>query len=323
MLKHILATTAVLAVAAVSVQSANAANGQFRQLVVQPISASSDDALLKKNKKVKPLFLLKAAPSSGIATPPLGGASKTGGSPVANFIVAPGKGAPTGNAGAGNPGGNPVAEFVVAPGAGHPSQAGSAGGAGGKGFQPLLLKTSGGGIPTKVASVDPGNPSQGAAFPVIANPLPLTTPVGTDGTDTGAVGVPAGGVQPVDASEPAVSGGDNGGAPASGSPADAAPATPAPVIQTPTSLYSVLIAHGYGVEILKTDAHGNLVFYVTTPGNPQEADLLLVDAQYGKVLERKHIAAYTDGYDHAAAYAPRYAQAYASNYDNCDHYAGY
>jgi hypothetical protein len=318
MLKQILATTAVLAIVAVSVQTANAANGQFRQLVVEPAGASADDALLKKNKKFKPLFILKNG--QGIPTPPVGAvAGKTGGKPVANFIVAPGNGIPTpnGKAGIGSPGGKPVTQFVVAPGAGIPT--GGAGAGNGKGFQPLLLKTSGGGIPTKVASADPGKLTQGAAFPVIANPSELTTPVGTDGTDVGAAGAsPTADPLPVDASEPAVNGSDNGGA----SPVDAAPAKPAPVIQAPMNLYSVLIAHGYGVEILKRDAYGNLVFYVTTPGYPREADLLLVDAQYGKVVERKHIAAYSYGYDHVATYTPRYAPAYASN-DNCDHDAGY
>jgi hypothetical protein len=83
------------------------------------------------------------------------------------------------------------------------------------------------------------------------------------------------------------------------------------------NLYSVLLAHGYGVVILNSDAYGNLVFYVTTPGYPNEADLLLVDAQYGHVLERKHIAAYTYDYDQNAAYAPYYAPVYAGN-DNCE-----
>jgi hypothetical protein len=325
MLKQILATTAVLAIVAVSVQSANAANGQFRQIVVEPAGGSADDLLLKKNKKVNQLFILKTG--QGIPTPPVGAvAGKTGGKPVANFIVAPGNGIPSGNGGIGKPAGSSVAQFVVAPGAGIPS--GGAGPANGKSVQPFLLKVSGGGIPTKVASADPGNLGQGAAFPVIANPSELTTPAGTDGGASGSAGatpaaVPAAGPQPVDVSGPAVNGGDNGGAPASEAPAGAAPANPAPVIQTPANLYSVLIAHGYGVEILQSDASGNLVFYVTTPGNPEEADLLLVDAEYGKVLERKHIAAYAYGYDHAATYAPRYAPAYASNDDNCDHDAGY
>jgi hypothetical protein len=36
---------------------------------------------------------------------------------------------------------------------------------------------------------------------------------------------------------------------------------------------------------------------VTTPSDPKAADILLVGATYGKVLERKHIA--TNGYDTA------------------------
>jgi hypothetical protein len=88
------------------------------------------------------------------------------------------------------------------------------------------------------------------------------------------------------------------------------------------NLYSVLLAHGYGVVILNSDAYGDLVFYVTTPGYPGEADLILVDAQYGQVLERKHIVAYTYEYDQTPDYPARYAPIYAGN-DNCDHYAGY
>ena len=50
----------VLAIVAVSVQTANAANGQFRQLVVEPAGASANDALLKKNKNFKSFFILKS-----------------------------------------------------------------------------------------------------------------------------------------------------------------------------------------------------------------------------------------------------------------------
>ena len=102
----------------------------------------------------------------------------------------------------------------------------------------------------------------------------------------------------------------------------AAPIAPtaAPAVQSPSDLYSLLTGRGYGVEILKRDQYGNLVFYVTVPGQSQEADLLLVDGTYGKVLDRKHIAAY--GYDHPASYAPSYAAAYAGD-ANCNHAASY
>jgi hypothetical protein len=98
------------------------------------------------------------------------------------------------------------------------------------------------------------------------------------------------------------------------------PSSPALAVANPNDLYTLLTGRGYGVEILKRDQSGNLVFYVTVPSQPNVADLLLVDGTYGKVLERKHIAGY--GYDHPATYAPSYAASYASE-DNCDHAAGY
>ena len=53
------------------------------------------------------------------------------------------------------------------------------------------------------------------------------------------------------------------------------------------------------------------MFYVTTPSDPKAADILLVGARDGKVLERKHIA--TNGHD-TASYARK---------DNCEHFGGY
>lgn len=95
--------------------------------------------------------------------------------------------------------------------------------------------------------------------------------------------------------------------------------SPSLVVSNPDDLYSLLTGRGYGVEILKRDGDGNLVFYVTAPASPKEADLLLVDGTYGKVIERKHIAAYDY---HPAPYTSSYTAAYAAD-DNCDHTAGY
>ena len=309
MLKQILVTTAVVAIAALSVQSASA---KTRGIVVEQ---GGNDLLLKKGKKQN-LFILKTG--QGIPTPPSGGVSgKNGGTPVANFIVAPNGGIPTPppSGGVGKTGGK-LPALVVAQGSGIATpNGGGAGNGNGGGVQPLLLKTSGG-IPTKVASADPGQFSDGGkAFPVIANPSEITAPAATD--NAGVPPPPSVPALPQPIATPQVS--DNGAAPASPPPADAG--KPAPVTGGPNDLYSTLIAHGYGVEILNGDAYGNLVFYVTTPGN-QEADILLVDATTGKVLERKHVAAYTYADDQAPAYAPSYAPRYASS-DNCDHYSGY
>src|SRR5258708_6984745 len=165
MLKQILATTTVIAIAIVSVQSANAASGKLRQLVVEPAGASADPLLLKKKR----LQLLLAQPSQGIPTPAAGGSD---GKKVATFIVAPNGGIPTpaGNDGGGNGKGKgkQVAEFVVAPTDGIPTPTGGAGNGagngGGKKFVPLLLKPSNG---IKVASADPAAPTGAKAFPLI------------------------------------------------------------------------------------------------------------------------------------------------------------
>src|SRR5579871_3585284 len=100
MLKQILATSALIAIATVSIQSTAAADGsKFRQLVVEPSGAAGGDTdpLLKKN--IRGLVRL----GSGIQTP---GGSGNGGNgngggngQVANFIVAPSQGVPAGNGG--------------------------------------------------------------------------------------------------------------------------------------------------------------------------------------------------------------------------------
>jgi len=323
MLKQILATSALIAITAVSIQSANAATGKFRQLVVEPAGTPAD--LLLKNKKTD-LFILKTG--QGIPTPPSGvGSGKTGGK-VANFIVAPGNGipTPTGNAGTGNPGGK-QAELIVAPGGGIRTGAGAGNGNAGQPLQPLLLKTSGG-IPTPIKVADGGGnlvlTGGSKAFPLIVNP---PSGIAASASDTGAPAADAGqlpaALPPADPGPqvPAVdSGQPNTGAADTGVAAVAPAAPPSPVlaVANPNDLYTLLTGRGYEVQILTRDQSGNLVFYVTIPGQPNDADLLLVDG-YDKVLERKHIAGY--GYDHPVIYAPTYAASYAS--EDCDHAAGY
>jgi hypothetical protein len=328
MLKQILATTAVLAAVAVSIPAAHAAG--FRQLVVEPTGASADDGFLKRFKKPNFLILKNG---QGIPTPPKSGA------PVANFIVAPGGGiaTPTGGAGSGNPGNGGVKnELVVAPTGGIGTPAGGGNPVNPPGGRNELVVASGGGIPTPAGgganppgvNAPTGVPTQVASlgsgladakpFPALANPSDLTTPAGTDGTDAGAGAAPAAdpaGGAPADPSPGADNG--NGGAV---QVAAAVPAGPAPAIQTPGSLYQVLVAHGYGVDIVKRDARGDLVFYVTTPAAPGAGDLLLVDAENGRVLERKHVAAFAFPHRHVVAYVPDYAQGHD---DGCDHGGGY
>jgi len=311
-LKQILATSACIAILTVSVQSASAAGTKFRQLIVEPAGTPSSDLLLK-NKKFEPLVVKTG---QGISTP-AGGAlgGKTGGSPGANFIVAQGGGIPTpagsGGANNGKIGGPPAAQFIIAPSGGIPTA--GAGGGNGKAVEPLLLKTSSG-IPTKVATADPGTPAEIAA-PVTPIPPEIAPAIGNGGTGISANGGavpaidPAAETPPAIASTPAVASAD--AAPGSEPSADAVAAKPASAIQNPTDLYALLTGRGYGVQILDHEANGNLVYYVTTPGDTKHADLLLVDGTYGKVIERRHVAA--SSYD-TASYAGE---------DNCEHFGGY
>jgi hypothetical protein len=315
MLKQILATSALIAIATVSAQSANAADsGKFRQLVVEPAGASAEPVILKKKK----FPTLIAQPGKGIQTPSDvadAGNGNAGGNQRAKFIVAPSGGIPTpadtADVGNGKSGGKAV-QFVVAPGQGLPTPAETGGKGKPKKIFPTLAKASGGiATPIQVADVGPDPvPSATKTFPLIVNaPEGLSTPAGET---TGADAQPADPVAPL---APA-------GADQSPDGARAAPlaAAAAPAVQNPKDLYTLLTGHGYGVEILKRDANGNLVFYVTTPGNAKAADLLLVDVTDGKVIERKHIATYA--YDRPSAYTPRYATAYAGG-DDCEHTAGY
>jgi len=123
MLKQILATSALIAIVAVSPQPATAA-GKLRQLVVEPTGASADPVLLKKKFPT-----LVAQPANGIATPAAtADAGNGGGNKGAKFIVAPSQGIPTqtADAGSGNGGGNgngggKGVQFIVAPGQGLPT----------------------------------------------------------------------------------------------------------------------------------------------------------------------------------------------------------
>ena len=311
MLKQILATTALIAIAAVSAESASAADtGKLRQLVVEPSGASAGPATLKKKK----FPTLVVQQGKGIQAPTEvadggNGNGNGGGNKGAKFIVAPSQGTPTpadtADAGNGKSGGK-VVQFVVAPGQGLPTPADTGKGKPKKIF-PTLAKASGGiATPVQVAAAgpDPIPAAPTKTFPLIVNaPEGLSTPAGETAAADG---------QPVDPVAPIAPPADLQAAPLA--------AAAAPAINSPKDLSTLLTGHGYGVEILKRDASGNLVFYVTTPGNAKEADLLLVDATYGKVIERKHIAAYA--YERPAAYAPRYSSASAGD-DNCDETAGY
>jgi hypothetical protein len=291
------------------VQPASAADrSKFRQLLVEPTGASADPIVLKK-KKIQSLV---AQSGNGIQTPAeTADAGNGGGKKGAKFIVAPSQVIPTQTADAGNDnGGGKAVQFIVAPGQGLPTPVDTGSKGKPKKIFPTLAKASGG-IATPVkfadAGADPIQPARTKTFPLIANaPEGVSAPA-----DVTAVAQPAEPVAPVASVD------------SDQSPVDvqAAPVTAAaPAVAGPNDLYTVLTGHGYGVQILKRDGHGNLVFYVTAPASPKEADLLLVDGTYGKVIERKHIAAY--GYDHFAPYTPSYTASYASE-DNCDHTAGY
>jgi hypothetical protein len=325
MLKQILATSALIAIVAVSTQSASAA-GKLRQLVVEPAGASADPIILKTKK----FPTLVAQPGSGIQTPAQtadAGNGNGGGNKAAKFIVAPGQGIPSQTADAGNGnGGGKAAQFVVAPGPGLPTPPDGGNQGNAKQLFPTAGKASGGiATPVKFAEAgsDPIQTGGNKAFPLIASaPEGLTTPADVT-ADAGNPASPAVDAQPAAPIAPIASGD-------AGQPADAAQAAPitasatpaAPAVDNPKDLYSLLTGRGYGVEVLKRDAYGNLVFYVSVPGNTQEADLLLVDGTYGKVLKRQHVAAYSHSYERPAPYTPSYVASYAGE-ENCDYTAGY
>jgi len=280
--------------------------------------------VIQKKKKFPSLV---AQPGNGIQTPAEtvdAGSGNGGGKKGAKFIVAPSQGIPTQTADAGNGnGGAKAVQFIVAPGQGLPTPAETGGKGKAKKVFPTLAKASGGfATPTEVADAgpDPLPSARTKTFPLIVSaPEGLSTPadVAVDtGTPAAADVTPAAAVAAADDGQPAT---DTKDAAVIASVAPAA--IPTMAVANPNDLYSVLTGHGYGVQILKRDGHGNLVFYVTASATPKDADLLLVDGTYGKVIERKHVAAY--GYVRPAApYTPRYAATYAGD-DNCDQTAGY
>jgi hypothetical protein len=227
----------------------------------------------------------------------------------------------------------------------------------GAGKLPALVATTGQGIPTPTQTADAGaaaaaanSAALGGKAPVnqllvsppgggISTPLPgvIANPTGGASADAGTPAAGAGAGAPVTADpgpQPAIQGAPaDAGQPAAAQPpavvaAPAAPvASPAPAIavNSPDDLYKLLTGRGYSVDISKHDAYGDVIFYVTIPGYPQDAYLLTV-GEYGKVKETKRVAAYSYGhsysYDRPATYAPRYSPAYGSD-DNCDYGTGY
>src|SRR5438270_713994 len=160
MLKQILATSALIAIAAVSIQSASAADGnKFRQLVVEPSGTPGGDADLLLKKKVEQRGLVRIG--SGLATAG-GSGNGNGGAGQAKFIVAPSQGIPTGNgggAGNGNGRSGQPAQFIVASGQGIPTGSGGGNGNGnGGGARKNLPQIAAlpGGIPTPIKVVDNG-----------------------------------------------------------------------------------------------------------------------------------------------------------------------
>lgn len=223
----------------------------------------------------------------------------------------------------------------------------------------FVLK-QGGGIPTPTQTAD-ANPDAGASKDkpakefVIAPPGGISTPAAGPTADAGApanagapVGVAAGaaGAPPAIAQPPAdpapaaapppdaaPATGDAGNGAASGAPVEATPAAPAPApavaaVKNPKDLFNLLTDKGFGVEIVKEDGNGDLLYHVTIPGNAKDGYLLTVDGEYGRVLERKYISSYdysqSFSYHAPTTYAPSYSYspAYGSD-DNCDYASGY
>jgi hypothetical protein len=267
MLKKLLATSALLAIGAVLVQSAYADDLKTREIVVEQAGAHAPDA-------------------AGL---PTGGVGKT-----ENLVVKTGDGIPT------------------------PTQTADAGAVAAAANSAAL----GNKTPLNQLLVAP--PS-GAATPpaVVASPSgAATADAGTPGAAN--AGAPAGAVAPASPAVAAPAAAPAAAVVAAAAPAavaaPAATAAPAAVaVKSADDLEKLLTARGYGVEVSQHDASGNEIFYVTIPGNTQDAYLLTVD-EYGKVNMTKHISSYATG--HSYGYAPTYSRAYDSN-DNCDYGAGY
>jgi len=281
MLKQIVATSALMAILAVSAETASAADTtKFRQLVIEPAGAPAAVANVDAKKRQRLLLL-------------------------------PSEGAPTATADAGN---GEAAHFVVTPSKGLLTPTDGGNKAKAKQVFPTFAKASDG-IATPVKFTDAGadQTAGGKAFPLIASaPQGLTTPadVTADADDSIVEGAAAVATKAAIPAEPVATVADEQAAPITAAPA------PVAAIAHPKDLYTLLTSRGYGVDILKRDAHGNMVFYVTIPGNPQEADLLVVDSTYTKVIQRKHIAAY--GHERPAPYTTASAAG-----DNCDRTSGY
>jgi len=262
MLKKLLATSALIAIGAVFVQSASAADEtQIRSLVVEAKGSSAPDAgslpiTIAGKAKVEP-FVLKQ--DGGIATP----------TKIAD--ANPDAGAETGK---------PVTKFVIAPPGGIAS-------------------------PTGDESADAGAPAADAGK--AADPVAPAAP---------ADEAPAAAAAPADAGPAA--------APVEQAAPAAAPAAPATAaVKNPKDLFHLLTDKGFGVEIVKKDGNGDLLYHVTIPGNAKDGYLLTVDGEYGKVKERKYISAYDYSqafrYHAPATHAPSYSYSPASGSDdNCD-----
>jgi hypothetical protein len=209
---------------------------------------------------------------------------------VQELVVAPG-GTPSQSADAGSePPKTVIKELVVAPG-GTPSQSADAGSEPPKALP--IIKT-----PEGTPSADAGADDAQPADPVEAadaNPPQEPAAIAAPADDTSG------------AADPVASAGDD-------QPDEAAPpaAKPAPTgINSPSDLYATLTGRGYGVEVLRRDYNGNLVFLVTVPGRANDAYLLVVDRQYGKVLVRREINLAAYGYGKVEVYhAPAYSQSY-------------
>jgi hypothetical protein len=295
MLNKLLATSALVVIGAVFIQSANAADeGKLRQLVVEPAGAHAPDA-------------------AGL---PTGDAGKT-----VNFVLKTGQGIPT---------------PTQTADAGAAAAAANSAALDGKPPVNQLIVTPPGGIATPVPSGianPPGTPSADAGAPLAgaagAGALPgaagAAAPAAADPAPPPAIqGIPAASGAPANAGQPAAGAAATPAAPAIAAAPAAPAASPAPAVaavSSPDDLYKLLTGRGYGVEISKHDAYGDVIFYVTIPGYPQDAYLLTV-GQYGKVKETKHIAAYGYGHSYSYDHSAKYAPAYGSD-DNCDYGTGY
>ena len=318
MLKQILTTSALIVIGAASIQSATAADfRKFRQLVVEPSGKAAGGSPIKK------LQLLVAPPTGVNAssdTPVV-----TDNQPSKKFIVAP-------QNGVASPSSDPIVtadggdnrppkkvQLIVAP--------------------PSGVNASGGTIVTGDNRDNGGDRPAKTKFQNLIV-TPDTTPSvdaranqPVDFTDT-ADATPPQDTAPVDQTVETASATADTDVTATASDAtptdtasdDAAPASsePAPAgVDNPRGLYTMLTDRGYGVEIVKRHADGNLVFLVTESGHDQSY-LLLVDGHYGKVLARRSV----DLSSYASSYHEEHYPVVSYTYntdtsDNCDYGYGH